>query len=579
MACMATLAHVLLLPSAHHLYPAITAMTMAAVTAVYVAMTFERYRVGRSIAEANLRESEARKGSILDAALDCIVTIDHEGRIVEFNPAAEQTFGFARAAVLGRQMAELLIPVTRRASHVRGFARYLATGDGRVLGKRMETTAIRADGSEFPVELAVVVIGRQGPPLFTAYLRDLTERRLAEEAQVSAALVRVGHEMTQLLDTRLILERLAGVVADLLGADHTVTVLRQREEHGFFVTADGGRLARQVRWDALRPLLERLDEDRLIELAGTAPAELPGDVASLVGSAPTALLLALSGGDEIVGVHIAAYADRQGPFTVQERRLARGIAQIASMALTNARLVEELAHANRVKSEFVSTMSHELRTPLHVVMGYAEMARDQELPLSEREELLVGIERAGRELLDLVEDTLDVGRLEAGQSAVRFEAVGLRTFWAGMWANCAELRRRADVALVWGHEVPDVMVVTDPRKLRAVVGNLVSNACKFTERGRVEACVALCDDRLQLSVTDTGIGIRPEDRNVIFEMFRQADGSETRKFGGTGVGLYIVSRFVGQLGGTVTVESTPGEGSTFTVTLPLDAAAPVSRAA
>jgi PAS domain S-box-containing protein len=135
----------------------------------------------RKRAEQELRRSEARKAAILDSALDCIVTIDHEGRITEFNPAAERTFGCRRDEVLGQPLADVIIPPALRDRHRQGFARYLSTSEARVLGRRIEMTALRADGSEFPTELAITRIPLDGPPSFTGYLRDITERKLAEE--------------------------------------------------------------------------------------------------------------------------------------------------------------------------------------------------------------------------------------------------------------------------------------------------------------------------------------------------------------------------------------------------------------
>ncbi len=137
--------------------------------------------VERKQNDAALNSSEARKTAILDSALDCIVTIDHEGRITEFNPAAERTFGYRRDEVLGKLLADVIVPPSLREQHRRGFARYLATSEARVLGRRMEMTAVRADGSEFPVELAITRIPLEGPPSFTGYLRDITERKHAEE--------------------------------------------------------------------------------------------------------------------------------------------------------------------------------------------------------------------------------------------------------------------------------------------------------------------------------------------------------------------------------------------------------------
>jgi PAS domain S-box-containing protein len=145
----------------------------------------------RAHARANdLRRSEARKAAILDSALDCVVTIDHAGCITEFNRSAERTFGYRRDEVLGKLLAEVIIPPSLREHHARGFARYLATGEARVLERRIEMTAIRADGTEFPVELAITRIPLDGPPSFTGYLRDITERKHSEaELRRSEALL------------------------------------------------------------------------------------------------------------------------------------------------------------------------------------------------------------------------------------------------------------------------------------------------------------------------------------------------------------------------------------------------------
>ena len=144
-----------------------------------------------------LKRSEARKAAILDAALDCIITIDHEGNIVEFNPAAERTFGYRREDVVGRQLADAIIPPSLREKHRQGLARYLATGEPRLIGRRVEMTAARADGTEFPVELAISLIPLEGPPSFTCYLRDITERKATEdELRRSEAFLAEGQRLS-----------------------------------------------------------------------------------------------------------------------------------------------------------------------------------------------------------------------------------------------------------------------------------------------------------------------------------------------------------------------------------------------
>jgi PAS domain S-box-containing protein len=146
--------------------------------------------VERSRAEEAMREREARHTAILEAALDCIVTIDDRGRVVEFNPAAEETFGYRAEEVLGREMADLIVPQHLRDQHRAGFTRYLETEEAHILGRRLELTGARADGSEFPVELTITRIPLDGPPVFSGYVRDITERKRAEE-ELRASRVRL----------------------------------------------------------------------------------------------------------------------------------------------------------------------------------------------------------------------------------------------------------------------------------------------------------------------------------------------------------------------------------------------------
>jgi PAS domain S-box-containing protein len=146
--------------------------------------------VERSRAEAAMSDREARHGAILESALDCIITIDHNGRVLEFNSAAEQTFGYQADEIVSREMVEMIVPPSLRDQHRAGFARYLQTGDPRILGRRLEITGMRADGTEFPVELTITRIPLPGPPAFTGFVRDITERK-ERERELRASRVRL----------------------------------------------------------------------------------------------------------------------------------------------------------------------------------------------------------------------------------------------------------------------------------------------------------------------------------------------------------------------------------------------------
>ena len=146
----------------------------------YIDLAGEQPR--RLVDEAEVRESEARKTAMLESAIDAVIAIDHQGVITEFNPTAERIFGYSRAEVIGRPMVDLIVPPSLRDRHRRSFARYLATGESTILGRVIEITAMRADGSEFPVDLAIARIDLPGPPSFTAYIRDIANRKRREQA-------------------------------------------------------------------------------------------------------------------------------------------------------------------------------------------------------------------------------------------------------------------------------------------------------------------------------------------------------------------------------------------------------------
>jgi PAS domain S-box-containing protein len=158
------------------------------VVASHAAVALENARLLRMEREAadRARASEARKAAIVESALDCIIVVDHQGKVVEFNPAAQRTFGYTRDEAVGAEMATLIIPPAQREQHRRGLQRYLATGEGSILGRRMEATAMRADGVEFPVEVAISRVDLPGPPLFTGYLKDITARKRAESEAAAA---------------------------------------------------------------------------------------------------------------------------------------------------------------------------------------------------------------------------------------------------------------------------------------------------------------------------------------------------------------------------------------------------------
>lgn len=232
---------------------------------------------------------------------------------------------------------------------------------------------------------------------------------------------------------------------------------------------------------------------------------------------------------------------------------------------------KQLSEANRLKRSFLSSMSHELRTPLNSVIALAGvLSRRLQGAIPEEEfGYLEVIERNGKNLLSLINDILDLSRIEAGREEIQIEHFSLKTLVeeiVDMLKTQAEdkgLVLRSSV----GEDIP--LMKSDIAKCRHILQNLVSNAVKFTEHGSVDISAAVCEDSVEITVSDTGIGISEEKQSTIFEEFRQGDETTGRRYGGTGLGLSIARKYAGLLGGDITLRSSPGSGSAFTVRLPL----------
>jgi signal transduction histidine kinase/HAMP domain-containing protein len=274
------------------------------------------------------------------------------------------------------------------------------------------------------------------------------------------------------------------------------------------------------------------------------------------------------------------YLKEQHSFPKEEVEFLSALAGQVAIGINNAQLYEkikkqasELEEANQAKDEFLNVMSHELRTPLNVITGYAEVLSQGVLGEIQREQLhaVKTISFQSRELLRMINEILQVGSIEAGKVKANCENVNMLDFLIELRSGY-EILSKKEISLHWNIPSRLPIVRTDGEKLKHVLQNLINNAIKFTENGSVTVSAECISKALEFKVKDTGIGMPHDMLPSIFQMFRQLDSSNTRSYGGSGVGLYIVKKFVDLLEGKIEVESVLGEGSTFTVTLPLDVA-------
>lgn len=388
----------------------------------------EAYRQrAAELAEANrtlrLRDQEIRL--LFERTNDAVITMDGEGRIRSWNPRAEAMFGWREIDAVGRAVTETVVPARMRESVRSEFARFLESGESAALDRVIEAEALRRDGTEVPVEFTLVATQGASSWLLTAFIRDISVRKLAE-------------------------------------------------------------------------------------------AELK-------------------------------------------------------------RASEAALAASRAKGEFLANVSHEIRTPMNGIIGMTELALGTNLTAEQRE-YLETVRKSARNLLALLNEVLDLSKIEAGKLEVDNVAFRVRTVVAEAVRLHQFRAQEKGLSLAWvcSPDVPE-MIQGDPLRMGQVLGNLVANAIKFTERGSVEVRVGVDEPPgarplLHLAVRDTGIGIPAEKQPLLFQEFTQVDASSTRRYGGTGLGLAICSRLAALMGGRTWVESEPGKGSTFHFAIPLLAA-------
>lgn len=420
--------------------------------------------------------------------------------------------------------------------------------------------------------------------IYLAYELERYRRALAREARhardeatVSGALAEVARDLIPALGTPELLARLCKRTTEILGCDCSHTFLFEGDH--FVPVAQYGETS--ARWESMRLLrvpsgtvsafLDRLRRDEVVEWRTSESGRDP--VSRLTAGYGIRLTLAvpLRRDNRVFGMHTASYRREDASFDTVQTRIAAGLGQIASLALENARLVERLEQADRIKSDFVSGMSHELRTPIHVILGYHELLLDGvfgELNPEQRETLRRA-DLSARSLLELINATLDLGRYDDRRIPLEIRDVRLTEVTDEVARENPAPPDRRRLRVVWNIP-PDLPVLrTDPVKLKIALKNLVENAIKFTPEGEVRICAWVEADWVLLEVRDTGVGISPGSLQLIFEPFRRGDDEFARRAGGVGLGLFLVRRIVDILGGSVTVESRPGHGSTFRLRLPL----------
>jgi PAS domain S-box-containing protein len=500
--------------------------------------------------------SAALFGRLLETSPDPVIVVDRAGRILFANLEAERVFEYPPNTLIGENV-DLLVPERLRATHAIHRGRYAESPRVRPMGSNLTLFGRKRGGAEFPVEISLspVTVGEQ--TLFSANIRDITERRRNE--------IELRRTQGQLLSA---VESIQGAFALFDTHDRFVLCNSTYRE------IVGGRLTGDLVGRAFRDVIE-------------------ASVAS--GTFATDEL----GAEDLIRRWTAYHTSPSGALDVRaqsgqhlrivERRTAEGgvVATIWDVTdevtyedeLRQARAVAEAASA--AKSEFLASMSHELRTPLNAVLGFAQLLqRDKRNPLSPRQhERVEHVLRGGEHLLRLIDDVLDLARIEAGRVLISLEPVRIADVLAEVNDTLAAMAERAQVHLsVDPFEPSELEVIADRTRFKQILMNYGSNAIKYNRpNGSARLRLDANEDVARISVVDDGVGIADAKQVSLFQPFQRA-GQEAGAIEGTGIGLVITKRLAELMKGSVGFESVEGRGSRFWVELPVHRTARASVA-
>ncbi len=561
----------------------------------------------------NLKDDAQLLAALHESLDDAILTKTIDGTIRSWNRGAEQMFGYSAADAIGKPVT-MLFPVERVAEELQ-IQEKLRRGE-RI--EHYETVRLHKDGTAVDVSLTVSPLRDESGRIVGAMniTRDITDRKRAEEKlQRSLESERNAHQETRILNdlsqalgSELNLENLVQKTTDagraLTGARVGTFIDRGVDERGEPHVINALSFAPGESIDGFEPMRYASAFDP--KLLGEGPVRIDdlhtdarfshhspkGPTSQAPGPLRSFLAVpVMSRTGELMGGLFFGHPD-PGIFSDASMRLALGVAAQAAICIDNARLYRaaereiaerrlaenrerdarlEAEAASRLRDEFLATVSHELRTPLNSVLGWTQLLRRATNDSQIQAQAIDAIERGARSQTRLIEDLLDMSRVISGKLRLDVQSVTLAPI---LEAAIDTVRPAAEAKNIRLEQLLDPIagpVKGDPVRLQQIFWNLLTNALKFTPKGgKVQVLLERINSHVEISVSDTGSGISPEFLPFVFERFRQADSSSTRRYGGLGLGLSLVKHLVELHGGRVRAESPgDGQGSTFTVELPV----------
>lgn len=531
-----------------------------------------------------IQEAQQEIENIFEASLDMIGAINFEGYFIKLNQAWANVLGYSLDYLLANPFISFVHEDDAEATT--NAATQITLGERLV---NFENRYRHQNGSYRWISWRVV-------PDLEAQLMYFVARDVTEQRQIEADMERRANELQTVaevsaqaaakLDLYDLLRNVSNLTRDRFNLYHAHIYLLDEANEYLVLAAGAGEVGEQMVREGRRIPLNT--EHSLVALAGRTQAGIAvNDVHKDDGFLPNPLLprtrsemaIPMIGSDTMIGV-LDVQSDEIDHFTELDVQIISTLADQVAVAVQNARLfseqvktAERLREVDRLKSEFLASMSHELRTPLNSIIGYAEVILDGiDGPINDDvQEDVTAIYGSGKLLLNLINDILDLAKIEAGQLELDINEMPIDEFLNGVLESSRILVKDKPVELRIEVEDNLPVIMADRLRLQQVLNNLLSNAAKFTEEGSITLNAMRDNGAVRFSIIDTGMGIEADKLELVFERFRQADQSSTRRAGGTGLGLAITRQLVELHGGEIDVQSEPGKGSTFSFTVPINA--------